>query len=140
MKRKLVCILLCLVCVVTCGMFAGCEDVESNTPADGSTGTDTSSDDRSSMTLTLWVPTSDDTTEEAIYAVEEAINAITQAEFDTAIKLYAIPTSQYDQTVKERLELIQKRTEEEEQLAIDKRKQEIEAAKNGETLVEESTA
>ncbi|MGN1081536.1 MAG: hypothetical protein ACI4QV_05550, partial [Acutalibacteraceae bacterium] len=63
MKRKLVCILLCLVCVVTCGMFAGCEDVESNTPADGSTGTDTSSDDRSSMTLTLWVPTSDDTTE-----------------------------------------------------------------------------
>lgn len=140
MKRKLVCILLCLVCVVTCGMFAGCEDVESNTPADGSTGTDTSSDDRSSMTLTLWVPTSDDTTEEAIYAVEEAINAITQAEFDTAIKLYAIPTSQYDQTVKERLELIQKRTEEEEQLAIDKRKEEIEAAKNGETLVEESTA
>ncbi|MGN1082460.1 MAG: hypothetical protein ACI4SJ_02855, partial [Candidatus Avispirillum sp.] len=116
MKRKLVCILLCLVCVATCGMFAGCEDIESNTPADGSTGTDTSSFDRSSMTLTLWVPTSDDTTEEAIYAVEEAINAITQAEFDTAIKLYAIPTSQYDQTVKERLELIQKRTEEEGQL------------------------
>lgn len=140
MKRKLVCILLCLACVVTCGIFAGCEDVETNTPADGSTGTDTSSVDRSSMTLTLWVPTSDDTTEEAIYAVEEAINAITQAEFDTAVKLYAIPTSQYDQTVKERLELIQKRTEEEEQLAIDKRKEEIEAAKNGETLVEESTA
>ena len=140
MKRKLVCILLCLACVVTCGIFAGCEDVETNTPADDSTGTDTSSVDRSSMTLTLWVPTSDDTTEEAIYAVEEAINAITQAEFDTAVKLYAIPTSQYDQTVKERLELIQKRTEEEEQLAIDKRKEEIEAAKNGETLVEESTA
>lgn len=140
MKRKLVCILLCLACVVTCGIFAGCEDVETNTPADGSTGTDTSSVDRSSMTLTLWVPTSDDTTEEAIYAVEEAINAITQAEFDTAVKLYAIPTSQYDKTVKERLELIQKRTEEEEQLAIDKRKEEIEAAKNGETLVEESTA
>ena len=140
MKRKLVCILLCLACVVTCGFFAVCEDVETNTPADGSTGTDTSSVDRSSMTLTLWVPTSDDTTEEAIYAVEEAINAITQAEFDTAVKLYAIPTSQYDKTVKERLELIQKRTEEEEQLAIDKRKEEIEAAKNGETLVEESTA
>ena len=140
MKRKLVCILLCLACVVTCGIFAGCEDVETNTPADGSTGTDTSSVDRSSMTLTLWVPTSDDTTEEAIYAVEEAINAITQAEFDTAVKLYAIPTSQYDKTVKERLELIQKRTEEEEQLAIDKRKEEIEAAKNGETLVEESSA
>lgn len=140
MKRKLVCILLCLAFVVTCGMFAGCEDATSNKPADGSTGTDTSIGDRSSMTLTLWVPTSDDTTEEAIYAVEEAINAITQAEYDTAIKLYAVPTSEYDKTVKDRLEFIAKRTEEEEQLAIKKRKEEIEAAKKGETLVEESTA
>ncbi len=140
MKRKLVCILLCIAAVVTCGMFAGCEDVSNNSQTDTTGDGTNTAVDRSSMTLTLWVPTSDDTTEEAIYAVEEAINAVTQSEFDTAVKLYAIPTSQYDQVIKDRLLMIQKRVQDEDKQAIDRRKAEIEAAKNGETLVDETTA
>lgn len=140
MKKRIVSILLCMAMLVTGAAFTGCDSV-------GGTTTDTTGEensnsplDRSSMTLTLWVPTKEGTTEEALYAVEEAINRITQAEYDTAIKLYAVPDAEYEKTVKERMKLIEERIKQEEQEAIDRRKQEIEAAKNGETLVEGTTA
>lgn len=140
MKKRIVSILLCMAMLVTGAAFTGCDSI-------GGTTTDTTGEensnsplDRSSMTLTLWVPTKEGTTEEALYAVEEAINRITQAEYDTAIKLYAVPDAEYEKTVKERMKLIEERIKQEEQEAIDRRKQEIEAAKNGETLVEGTTA
>lgn len=140
MKKRIVSILLCMAMLVTGVAFTGCDSI-------GGTTTDTTGEensnsplDRSSMTLTLWVPTKEGTTEEALYAVEEAINRITQAEYDTAIKLYAVPDAEYEKTVKERMKLIEERIKQEEQEAIDRRKQEIEAAKNGETLVEGTTS
>lgn len=141
MKKKLVSILLCMAMLVTGAAFTGC----ANRTGGNSLGTDTTgegqgSKERPIITLTLWVPTQEGTTEDALFAVEEAINQITQSQYQTAVKLYAVPDAEYEKTVKDRMKLIEQRIEDEEQAAIDRRKQEIEAAKNGETLVEGTTA
>ncbi len=146
MKKRVVCVLLCGVMLFTGAVFGGCAS-NSGSNSTGDATSDTSKDntntERSSMTLSLWVPTSADTTKEAISAVEEAINQLTQAEYDTAIKLYAIPENEYDAKVKEHIETITTRRKEEDQAAIDKRKQEIADAQNGisaEATVADTTA
>lgn len=140
MKKKLVCILLCAVLLVSGIMSTGCAVATDNTTSTDTSGTEgTEITTRSSITLSLWVPTDESTTEEALYAVEEAINLVTQAEYDTAVKLYAIPDGEYDATIKDRLETIKTRVEEEEQAAIKKRQEQIDAAQKGETYVEQTT-
>ncbi len=138
MKKKLVCILLCAVMLATAVMATGCSGLGSGTSTD-TTGTDEVEVSRTSMTLTLWVPTEEGTTEEALWQVEEAINQVTQVEFDTAIKLYGIPSAEYEKVMEERLTTIATRVEQEEQEAINKRQEQIEAAQKGETYVEGTT-
>lgn len=134
MKHKLLCVLLCISMLVSPVLLSGCANSNGGT----NVGTDDTTDEagsavkvRSSMTLTLWVPTSPDTTEEAIAQTEEAINQITQPLYDTAIKLYAIPDDEYDAAVKEQIHAIETEIEEQEKAEIEKRKQEIENMKNG---------
>ena len=134
MKRRLVSFLLCVALLFTGIMATGCADLE-----DDEDPTETGEEEndgltRSGMTLTLWVPTQEGTTEESLELVEEAINKITQAEFDTAIKLYGIPTADYEDAVKKQVEDINTRVEEAEKKAQERRKAEREAAKRGETL------
>ena len=88
MKRKLVCLLLAFATVFSCFAFAGCSKGAGDKTVDGTT-TDTAS--LTTVTLTLWLPTDEDTTEEAVLAVQEAINKITKSRFETAIELHAIP-------------------------------------------------
>lgn len=141
MKKRIVSILLCVLMLAGTLMMSGCSVASDTTgTGDGETSGTASSLDRSSMTLSLWIPTSDDTTEEAILAVEQAINNVTQAEYDTAIKLYAIPDSQYDKVIKDRITTLETRIEEAEQNALQQRKDELEAAQKGESYVAETTA
>ncbi len=99
MKRSLLCLLLAALMVFTCFAFAGCsEDKEEEK--------DPSKVDDSAMTLTLWLPTDENTTEEAILAVQEAINKITKANYDTAIELHAINSAEYEAAVDARIEEI----------------------------------
>lgn len=139
MKKKLVCILLCAVMLAGCLMSTGCSIASDNTTSTDTSGTENAEVSRTSMTLSLWIPTDEETTEEALYLVEEAINQVTQAEFDTAIKLYAIPDSQYEEVMRERIDTIETRLEQEEQDAINKRQEQIDAAQKGETYVEGTT-
>ncbi|MBQ2729656.1 MAG: hypothetical protein IJF69_02660 [Clostridia bacterium] len=138
MKKKLVCFLLCVVMICGCLMSTGCSIAGS-----GNTSSDTTGEEeevsRTSITLSLWIPTDESTTEESLYLVEEAINRVTQAEFDTAIKLYAIPDSEYEAVMKNRIETIETRIEKEAQDAVNKRQEQIEAAQKGETYVEGTT-
>lgn len=134
MKRRLVSFLLCVALLFTGVMATGCSNME-----DDEDPTETGEEEndgltRSGMTLTLWVPTQEGTTEESLELVEEAINKITQAEYDTAIKLYGIPTDEYEDAVKKQVGDINIRVEEAEKKAIERRKAEREAAKRGETL------
>lgn len=139
MKKKLVCILLCAVMLVGAIMSTGCSLTSGDAVSSDTSGTENGSAVRTSMTLSLWVPTNESTTEEALYLVEAAINSVTQAEFDTAVKLYAIPEDEYDAVMKDRLATIEQRIIEEEEEAKRKRQEQIEAAQRGETLVEETT-
>lgn len=136
MKHKFLCILLCFSMLVSGILLSGCannkETTNTSTDTTGEEGDGGAVKDRSTMTLTLWVPTSPDTTEEAIAQTEEAINQVTQPLYDTAIKLYAIPEDEYDEAIRERVQTIEKTIEEQEQAEIERRKQEIENAKNGE--------
>ncbi len=139
MKKKLVCILLCAVMLVGCIMSTGCSIAGGNTISSDTTGSEEAEVSRTSITLSLWVPTNENTTEEALYMVEEAINRVTQTEFDTAIKLYGIPDSEYEKVMRERIETIETRIEKEEQDAIKLRQEQIEAAQKGETLAAQTT-
>ena len=145
MKHKFLCILLCFSMLASGILLSGCANSSGGSTGGTGTGTDTTGEggavkDRSTMTLTLWVPTSPDTTEEAISQVEEAINGITQPLYDTAIKLYAIPEDEYDQTVKDQVHTIETRIEEQQQAELEQRQQELENAMNGEENDETTAA
>ncbi len=132
MKRRILSILLCLSMMLTAIVATSC-----GTTTGDSKETETGegvSLARSSMTLTLWIPVGEGTTEESLELVEEAINEVTQAKFDTAIKLYGVPTDEYEAVMEKQMADIQERIEKSDQEAIDRAKAEREAAKKGETL------
>ncbi len=134
MKRRIVSFLLCVAMLLTGVLATGCGGNLEEDSMTTETGDENDGLTRSGMTLTLWVPTEEGTTEESLELVEEAINKITQAEYDTAIKLYGVPTDEYDETIKTHIEETNIRVEKEEQEALERRKAEREAAKRGETL------
>lgn len=134
MKRRIISFLLCLSMIICAMAATGCGGLAEDDGFTTETGDDNSALTRSSMTLTLWVPTQEGTSEEALELVEEAINKITQSKYDTAIKLYGIDTDDYEDAVKKQMADIQYRVEKAEQEAIERRKAEREAAKRGETL------
>ncbi len=100
---------------------------------------DTEESSRISMTLTLWLPTSDDTTEEAILATQDAINALTQSKFDTAIELHAIPADEYQDAIDDRMAEIAAKKEE-EALAEEAAREAAKALKEQGIEAEETTA
>ena len=134
MKRRIVSFLLCLSMIICAMAATGCGGLAEDDGYTTETGDENSALTRSSMTLSLWVPTYEGTSEESLELVEEAINKITQSEYDTAIKLYGIPSDEYEDAVKKQMADIQYRVEKAEQEAIERRKAEREAAKRGETL------
>ncbi|MBO5257908.1 MAG: hypothetical protein J6C42_10465 [Clostridia bacterium] len=119
MNKKLTTLLLAM--MLALGSFTGCssqateEDVEATA--------DTEEAARISMTLSLWLPTSKNTTEEAIELAEAQINRLTQAKFDTAIELKAIPEADYQKTIDAELERIAAALIAEEEEAERKRKE-----------------
>ncbi len=119
MNKKLTTLLLAM--MLALGSFTGCssqateEDVEATA--------DTEEAARISMTLSLWLPTSKNTTEEAIELAEAQINRLTQAKFDTAIELKAIPEADYQKTIDGELDRIAAAIIAEEEEAERKRKE-----------------
>ncbi len=105
-------------------MLAGCNRNNEDDVAD------TEESERVAMTLSLWLPTNEGTTEEAIDLAEQAINKLTQAKFDTAIELHAIPRDEYQSVIDAKIADVEKRIEEEEKAAAERRKQAKEEAKN----------
>lgn len=108
MKKKLVSILLLICMAANAMLLASCEPpIDERTDIfEPEEGKDDNVDDDTAMTLTMWIPTDESTTKSAISAVEEAMNLITQAKFNTAIKLYAVPDSEYETAVKEYIDSV----------------------------------
>lgn len=128
MKRKLVSLFLVSAMLLACFAMAGC----STTTDDEDLDTDLVSDAVTTATLTLWIPTDENTTEEALALVEEAINKITKAKLDTAIELHAIPSDEYEAAIADRITEIEERIIWEEEEAA-RKKEEAKTADSSET-------
>ncbi len=103
MKNKLMCLLLALVMLLSCFAAVGCSDKGDKTVEGDANATNT----LTTATLTLWIPTDENTTEEAILAVQEAMNKVLKPKFDTAIELHAIPSDEYETAIQARFDEIQ---------------------------------
>ncbi len=108
MKKRLFCLLLCLVMIMPMVLMAGCseETEETTTEAASTSGI-------KAMTLTLYSITDENTTEEAVQQVQDAINAITEVKFNTHIILRLFTESEYGKALEEKVQAI------EEQIAMD---------------------
>ena len=139
MKKKIISILLCAVMLAGCLFSTGCSVASDNAASTDTSGTDGVVEvGRTSMTLSLWVPV-ENATEDALRLVEQAINEKTQAEFDTAIKLYGIPTEEYDELMKERIKFLEERVIKELEEENNRRQEQIQAAQKGETVADVTT-
>lgn len=139
MKRRLISIALCIAMLCTAIMTASCgnEDDMSDVGEDKVA---------SAMTLTIWGVKEKGTTDEAIAEVEAAMSRITEAQFNTAVKLMLYTEAEYDKMLEKKMDEIQERLDAEAAEAEAKKAAEKEARKNGgtdtttaETSAEEST-
>lgn len=110
MKNKLLSLVLCILMVISV-ILTGC-GLNGSTDEEGTATTDTTGV-KPTMTLNMYIPVQKGTTDEAIAAVEQAINDITQSKFKTSIKLMAIPQDEYKAAVDARITYI------EDQIAAD---------------------
>lgn len=107
MKKRLFCLLLCLLMVLPAVLMTGCADDEEITAAIEGTSI-------KALTLTLYSITNENTTEEAIAAVQDAINEITEREFNTHIILRLFPEKEYSKLIMEKISAIEEQLRKEE--------------------------
>ena len=88
MNKKLVCLTLSILMLLTC-VFASCSS-KTKDPEDPS-----STVDNSAKTITMWVVTNDETTDEAKEAVNEAFSKITKAKFKTNVVIQFCTEDEY---------------------------------------------
>ncbi len=127
MNKKLFCIVMCLFMLVmpilsSCG--AGDDSAETGD------GTTTVEEVRKPMTLSLWIPTNDTTTDDAVKRVETEINKLTQAKYDTAIELHAVKSSEYQEVIDAKIKAIDDVKQAAAEAKESQRLQEIEDAIN----------
>lgn len=111
MKKRLFCLLLCLLMIMPMVFMAGCSQTTEETPS-----TTVSASGVKAMTLTLYSITDEKTTEEAIQQVQDAINAITEVKFNTHIILRLFTEADYMNALDEKIVAIEK------QIALDESK------------------
>ena len=88
MNKKLVCLTLSILMLLTC-VFASC------TPKTTESDDSAAAVDNSAKTITMWVVTNDETTDEAKEAVNEAFTKITKAKFKTNVVIQFCTEDEY---------------------------------------------
>lgn len=96
MKKKLLALFLGILMIASC--LIGCQQQEEESLVG-----DENEADEGAMTLTLWLPTYEGTTDEAVAKVEAAINLLTTSKYSTAIELKLIPSENYESEVRKKL-------------------------------------
>lgn len=133
MNKKI--ISLFLAAVMALGTFTACSQTNDGDEEDTA---DVEASSRTSMTLSFWLPTEKETTEEAKQLVEDAVNRITQAKYDTAIELHLIPRDEYQKAIDDNLSRITEIVVAEEE-AEAQRRRELRALKAQGIKVEDET-
>ena len=101
MKKRLQCLLLALVLLATVFVTA-CGEEEIDKTLEFNTGDSTTH----AMTITLWGIKGENTTDEAILLVEEAMSAITKADYKTNIKLNLYTEDEYIEALEARMKVV----------------------------------
>lgn len=100
MKKRLMSLLLCAIMVLPIAL-TGCSDKAGS--GDETTSSTTSSSSKA-MTITLYTITESSTTDEALAQVEEAINVITESDFNTHVILRTATEKQYEKMIDDAIE------------------------------------
>ncbi|MBQ4575059.1 MAG: hypothetical protein IJA85_07625 [Clostridia bacterium] len=113
MKKKLLCLLMCIIMVMSV-VLTGCAELETEDEESAETGTN------KAMTVTFYSITDGKTTPEAIAEVESAINKIIQGKFNINVELCLYTEDEYEDVIFEKIALKEeeiKKQEEEEAAA-----------------------
>ena len=101
MKKRVQCLIMAMLLLATC-FITSCgnqEDVDTLTFDEGTKKSP-------AMTVTIWGIKGENTTDEAVKLVEDAMSAVTQAEFNTALQLNLFTYDEYKENLEVRLEEI----------------------------------
>ncbi len=127
MKKKLLCFLLAVTCVLPF-VLTGCGG-----------GDDTTDTGTKPMTLNIYGITGESTTEEAILRVQEKMNEYTEGKFNTHIVLHLYPESEYYTVLDEKFADIKRIKAEEEAEAKRKKAEQNALKQNGQTQKADGT-
>ncbi len=94
MKKRLICLTLSMLMLLTC-VLTGCSSKDRNQDPDAS------QTDNSAKTITMWVVTKDETTEEAEKLVNEAFAKITKSQFNTNVVIRFCTEDEYYEKLEE---------------------------------------
>ena len=100
MNKRLVCLTLSILMLLTC-VFASCNAGSTTTEEPGETV------DNSAKTITMWVVTDEETTDEAKEAVNEAFTKITKAKFKTNVVIQYCTEAEYYEKLEGAIEAAQ---------------------------------
>lgn len=100
MRKKLICLLLCL-SVLLPAMLAGCGE-----QTNASDGTEEESSARAATTLSMWVVSEKRVSLETEALIEEAVNEITQSKYTTKVDLSFFTEDEYYTALEEKLAAI----------------------------------
>ncbi|MBR4933028.1 MAG: hypothetical protein IKZ03_01090, partial [Clostridia bacterium] len=128
MSKKILSLILCLLMLMVPVLTSCGADTEAETGEEADVSEETK---RNPMTLSFWIPTSEDTTEEAIEQVEAALNILLSSKYNTNIELNAIPEDEYESVLDDKLIDIDTVKTNAAEAAESERLQAIEDAENG---------
>ena len=127
MSKKLLSLILCLAMLVL-PVLTACGNKDKNKEEDvADAATDIV---RNPMTLSLWLPTSEETTAESIKQVEAALNILLAAKYNTKIELNAISEDKYEDQIADKITKIDDEIKAAEAAAEAERLQRLEYAKD----------
>ena len=137
MSKKLICVLISLIFILS-AVLTGCSGSKSTEEEENGTSNNTASTTtvRRPMTLSLWLPTDESTTEDAVKKVEEQLNKIAEQKYMTHIELHAISDSEYQEVIDAKINGIADVKNRIADEAEQRRLKQIELAKQGKTLDE----
>ena len=111
MRKKLICLLLCLVAVILPLAMTGCGNSTT-------TDTDEESSSRPAVSINLWLVSDKEVSAETEAAIEEALNEITQSKYTTKVDLVYFTYDEYYAALDAKLEAAKKYKEEHTSTAI----------------------
>lgn len=111
MRKKLICLLLCLVVVILPLAMTGCGNSTT-------TDTDEESSSRPAVSINLWLVSDKEVSAETEAAIEEALNEITQSKYTTKVDLVYFTYDEYYAALDAKLEAAKKYKEEHTSTAI----------------------